>query len=149
MEAVGCLGSLQPCRGSLYRGGRDAGEVQRHCRRPGFLCGDQDGACRPHANGLSMLSAGFRLVSTVQRASFRTDSDAWSSGMDMGITLLRPDVVGLANEQGLCWADFPDTWVFRGDGMLRINGRAYPPGVEEMTRRFLETGLNTGKAPSF
>ena len=96
-----------------------------------------------------MLSAGFRLVSTVQRASFRTDSDAWSSGMDMGITLLRPDVVGLANEQGLCWADFPDTWVFRGDGMLRINGRAYPPGVEEMTQRFLETGLNTGKAPSF
>eukprot|EP00435_Cladocopium_sp_Y103_P004808 s1400_g1.t1 len=48
--------------------------------------------------------------------------------MDMGFTLLEPDVVGKANEQGLCWADFPDTWVFRGDGMLRINGRAYPPG---------------------
>lgn len=30
---------------------------------------------------------------------------------------------------GLCWAEFPDTWVFRGDGMLRINGRAYPPGA--------------------
>lgn len=57
-----------------------------------------------------------------------TDSDSWSSGMDMGFTLLEPDVVGKANEQGLCWADFPDTWVFRGDGMLRINGRAYPPG---------------------
>lgn len=58
-----------------------------------------------------------------------TDSDSWSSGMDMGFTLLEPDVVGKANEQGLCWADFPDTWVFRGDGMLRINGRAYPPGA--------------------
>eukprot|EP00434_Breviolum_minutum_P035239 symbB.v1.2.031186.t2/scaffold3591.1/size53548/3 len=58
-----------------------------------------------------------------------TDSDSWSSGMDMGLTLLSPDVVGQANEQGLCWAEFPDTWVFRGDGMLRINGRAYPPGA--------------------
>ncbi|CAJ1401557.1 unnamed protein product [Effrenium voratum] len=57
------------------------------------------------------------------------DSDAWASGFDMGITALTPDVVGLANEQGLCWADFPDTWVLRGDGMLRINGRAYPPGA--------------------
>lgn len=31
----------------------------------------------------------------------RTDSDSWSSGMDMGITMLEPEVVGRANEQGV------------------------------------------------
>ncbi|CAE7780802.1 unnamed protein product, partial [Symbiodinium pilosum] len=57
------------------------------------------------------------------------DVDTWSSGLDMGLTRLPPDEIGKLNEQGLCWADFPDTWVLRGDGMLRINGRSYPPGV--------------------
>ncbi|CAE7578666.1 unnamed protein product [Symbiodinium sp. CCMP2592] len=58
-----------------------------------------------------------------------SDVDTWSSGLDMGITRLCPEEIGKLNEQGLCWADFPDTWVLRGDGMLRINGRSYPPGV--------------------
>lgn len=58
-----------------------------------------------------------------------SDVDSWSSGLDMGVTRLCPEEIGKLNEQGLCWADFPDTWVLRGDGMLRINGRSYPPGV--------------------
>lgn len=34
-------------------------------------------------------------------SSLRTDSDSWSSGMDMGVTMLAPEVVGRANEQGI------------------------------------------------
>lgn len=41
-------------------------------------------------------------IHSMPKPSFatRTDSDSWSSGMDMGLTLLSPDVVGQANEQG-------------------------------------------------
>jgi len=70
------------------------------------------------------------------------DSPTWSSGLDFGFTVLTPKEVGQANERGLAWAEFENTWVLRSDGQLRFQGRAYPPGhIPGMLMR----GWNTSK----
>eukprot|EP00931_Biecheleriopsis_adriatica_P105790 TRINITY_DN80314_c0_g1_i1.p1 TRINITY_DN80314_c0_g1~~TRINITY_DN80314_c0_g1_i1.p1 ORF type:complete len:285 (+),score=34.61 TRINITY_DN80314_c0_g1_i1:105-959(+) len=58
-----------------------------------------------------------------------TDSDVWNYALDIGVTALTPAKFGKVNPQSLSWAELGQTWIINSNGLLRVNGRSYPPGA--------------------